>query len=81
VTAWFVPWALGLATTYVSAILVVSIAVRDLFSPDLDAFYAEVRQIALVTGGIALALNAVAAFFLAQMARQWSAVQEGPPVS
>jgi hypothetical protein len=87
VTAWFVPWALGMAATYVTVILVVSISSRTVSAatrsttPDLDAFYDQTHSLQLVAGAVGLVLNALAAFFLAQMARRWTAVQEGPPVS
>jgi Domain of unknown function (DUF4328) len=94
VTAWFVPWALATAAAYVTAIVAASIAFQAAFAQidaaqdpsdfDIDSIYESVRPLQLVAGAIGLALNATAAFFLARLARQWTAAQEapqGPPVS
>jgi hypothetical protein len=48
---------------------------------DPAAIVAEMRPLQLVAGAVSLVLQALAAYFLARMARQWTDHQEGSPVS
>ncbi|HUR26124.1 MAG TPA: DUF4328 domain-containing protein [Candidatus Thermoplasmatota archaeon] len=88
VAAWFLPWALYMLAGYVTAVLVVTIAFRTFVAvfdatspPDTSALYEGMRPLQLVAGTVSLVLQALAAYFLSKMARQWTAHQEGPPVS
>lgn len=85
--AWFVPWALALAAGYVAGVVGLTLGMRVALSGlgsdevDVDAVYREIRPLQLLAASISVPLDAIAAYFLARVVRQWTALQERAPVS